>query len=164
MRMMSSWMSGLLVDLAVSSEFGLDSVLEAAGWMLLAFIKFLVTPASAVAAGVHPWWAFVYSASGAAIGLAALQPVAKAMFRWWSRRRIERGKRTFTSGRRRIIFIKLRFGLLGIAAISGIIGVPVAGLVAFKYFGHQRRTLPVLIAAYVLWSAFLTLAASTALI
>ena len=46
-------------------------------------------------------------------------------------------------GRRRLVRIKLRFGLLGIAAIAGVIGVPVAGLVAFKYFGHQRRTLPV---------------------
>ena len=58
--------------------------------------------------------------------------------------------------------IKLKFGLLGIAAIAGVIGVPVAGLVAFKYFGHERRTLPTLIAAYVLWSAILTLVATSA--
>ena len=51
---------------------------------------------------------------------------------------------------------------VGIAAIAGVIGVPVAGLVAFKYFGHQRRTLPTLIAAYVLWSAILTLLATSA--
>ena len=139
-------------------------LLEAAGWMALAFVKFLVTPASAVAAGVDPVWAFAYSAGGATLGLAAMQPMAKAMFGWWSRRRRERGKRTFTVGRRRLVGIKLRFGLLGIAAIAGVIGVPVAGLVAFKYFGHERRTLPVLVASYVLWSAILTLLASTALI
>ena len=124
----------------------------------------VVSNASALAAGVDPVWAFAYSAGGAAAGLVAMQPMAKAMFRWWSRRRRERGKRTFTLGRRRLVGIKLRFGLLGIAAISGIIGVPVAGLVAFKYFGHERRTLPVLVVAYVLWSAILTLLASTALI
>ena len=146
-----------------SSTLG-HAVLEAAGWMALAFVKFLVTPASAVAAGVDPVWAFAYSAGGATLGLAAMQPMAKAMFRWWSRRRRERGKRTFTVGRRRLVRIKLRFGLLGIAAIAGIIGVPVAGLVACKYFGHERRTLPVLVASYVLWSAILTLLASTALI
>lgn len=147
-----------------ASASGWNVLLEAAGWMALAFVKFLVTPASALAAGVDPVWAFAYSAGGAAAGLVAMQPMAKAMFRWWSRRRRERGKRTFTLGRRRLVGIKLRFGLLGIAAISGIIGVPVAGLVAFKYFGHERRTLPVLVVAYVLWSAILTLLASTALI
>ena len=72
------------------------------------------------------------------------------------------GSRTFTPGRRRLVGIKLKFGLLGIAAIAGVIGVLVAGLVAFKYFGHQRRTLPTLIAAYVLWSAILTLLATSA--
>ncbi|MED5336075.1 MAG: hypothetical protein VX880_07145 [Bacteroidota bacterium] len=100
-----------------SSTLG-HALLEAAGWMALAFVKFLVTPASAVAAGVDPVWAFAYSAGGAALGLAAMQPMAKAMFRWWSRRRRERGKRTFTVGRRRLVGIKLRFGLIGIAAIA----------------------------------------------
>ena len=68
-----------------SSTLG-HALLEAAGWMALAFVKFLVTPASAVAAGVDPEWAFAYSAGGATLGLAAMQPMAKAMFRWWSRR------------------------------------------------------------------------------
>lgn len=162
MRLNAHWTGGAVVALALASDGSRDSLLEAVGWMALAFVKFLVTPATAVAAGVDPVWAFVYSAAGAAIGLMALQPAAKALFRWWSERRRQRGSRTFTLGRRRLVGIKLKFGLLGIAAIAGLIGVPVAGLVAFKYFGHQRRTLPTLVAAYVLWSAILTLLASSA--
>lgn len=162
MQLNSTWMSGMLSLMVFLIGFSWNTVFEAVGWMALAFVKFLVTPASAIAAGVDPIWAFVYSASGAAIGLACMQPVAKALFNGWSRLRKQRGKRTFTTSRRRLVNIKLRFGLLGIAAISGVIGVPVAGLVAFKYFGHERRTLPVLIAAYILWSGILTLLATTA--
>ena len=61
-----------------SSTLG-HALLEAAGWMALAFVKFLVTPASAVAAGVDPVWAFAYSAGGAALGLAAMQPMALSL-------------------------------------------------------------------------------------
>lgn len=136
--------------------------MEALGWMALGFVKFIVTPATAVAAGVPPWKAFLYAAGGAAAGLIAMRPVAMALFRWQTRRRIARGRPVFTLGRRRIVRIKLRFGLLGIAFIGGVIGVPVAGLIAFKYFGDRAATLPVLIASYTMWSALLTLLSTTA--
>lgn len=164
MRLNSTWMSIMPLLIMVLNGLSWNVAFEAVGWTALAFVKFLVTPASAVAAGVDPIWAFVYSASGAAIGLVAMQPIAKALFNGWSRLRKQRGKRTFTTSRRRLVNIKLRFGLLGIAAISGVIGVPVAGLVAFKYFGHERRTVPILIVAYVVWSAILTFAATTAFV
>ena len=162
MWLTSTWISSLFLVSKVIDGPSWNTFFEALGWMALAFVKFLVTPASAVAAGVDPIWAFMYSALGAATGLAAMQPAARAVFKAWSRLRKRRGKRTFTTSRRRLINIKIRFGLLGIAAIAGVIGVPVAGLVAFKYFGHERRTLPILIAAYVFWSAILTLVATTA--
>ena len=99
-------MTGVLfaaVSAILAANTAGQALLEAAGWMALAFVKFLVTPASAVAAGLDPLRAFAYSAGGAALGLAAMQPMAKAIFRWWSRRRRERGKRTFTVGRRRLV-------------------------------------------------------------
>jgi hypothetical protein len=138
--------------------------LEALGWMALSFVKFVVTPTAAVAAGVSPWKVFVYSASGAGLGLVMMRPASQALFQWRSQRRRIKGKLTFTAGRRRLVRIKQRFGLWGIAVIGGVIGVPIAGLVAFKYFGHRRAALPVLVLVFSMWSALLTAIASFALI
>ena len=136
--------------------------IEALGWMALSIVKFVVTPGAAVAAGVPPIQAFAWSSLGAAAGLAALQPLSRRLFGWFSARRRHKGKANFTPSRRRILGIKMRFGLWGVAAVGGVLGVPVAALIAYKYFGHRRDTLPVLIVVFSLWSALLTTLAATA--
>lgn len=165
MRKVISTNVSLIVECAfdgATMDVNLIPLLEALGWMALSFVKFLVTPATAIIAGVDPWFVFAYSATGAALGLSLMRPVSNALFRWRTQRRKAKGKRTFTAGRRRLVKIKRRFGLLGIAIIGGVVGVPVAGLVAFKYFGHRKTTLPVLILVFALWSALLTFVAASA--
>jgi hypothetical protein len=129
---------------------------EAGGWMVFSFVKFVVMPSTAVAAGLDPWRVFAYSAGGAAVGLLALQPVVRSLFGWRSRVRRRKGKRAFTPNRRRIVSVKQNFGLLGIALLGGLVGVPVGALLAFKYFENRSDTLPVMIIAYAAWSALLT--------
>ena len=136
--------------------------IEAVGWMAFSIVKFVVTPGTAVAAGVPPIQAFAWSSMGAAIGLSAMRPLSKRLFRWFSERRRRRGKANFTPSRRRILGVKMRFGLWGVAVVGGVLGVPVAALIAYKYFGHRGETLPVLIVVFTLWSALLTTLAATA--
>ncbi len=124
--------------------------------MVFSFVKFVVMPSTAVAAGLDPWRVFAYSAGGAAVGLLALQPVVRSLFGWRSRVRRRKGKRAFTPNRRRIVSVKQNFGLLGIALLGGLVGVPVGALLAFKYFENRSDTLPVMIIAYAAWSALLT--------
>ena len=138
--------------------------IEALGWMAFSTVKFVVTPATAVAAGVPPLQAFLWSSLGAAMGLAAMRPLSMRLFRWFATRRRKRGKANFTPSRRRILLIKSRFGLWGVAVVGGVLGVPVAALIAYKYFGHQKQTLPVLIVVFTLWSAILTTLAASALL
>ena len=136
--------------------------LEAFGWMAFSVVKFVVAPATAVAAGVPPWQAFAWTSTGAALGLAVMRPLSFRLFRALSRRRRRRGKLNFTPARRRIVRIKMRFGLWGVAAIGGVLGVPVAAVIAYKYFGHRSDTLPVMAFVFALWSALLTALATTA--
>ena len=65
---------------------------------------------------------------------------------------------------RRIVRIKQRFGLVGIAFLGGVVGVPVGAFLAFKYFDNRALTLPVMVASYVMWSAALTTLSALALI
>ena len=49
------------------------------------------------------------------------------------------------------------YGLVGLAGIAPpILSVPITALLAAKYFRHDRRTLPFLIASVVLWSFVLS--------
>ncbi len=139
-------------------------ILEAAGWMMLSFLKFVIMPSTAIATGLEPWWVFAYSFGGASVGLFILRPVVLNLSAWRSRVARKRGKRVMTSGRRRIVRIKERFGLWGIAVIGGVVGVPVGAFLAFKYFGSRAETLSVMVIAYALWSALLTTLSVLALI
>jgi len=139
-------------------------ILEALGWLTFSFLKFIIMPSTAVAAGVDPWWVFGYSSSGAVLGLLLMRPVVRRLFDWRSRVRRSKGKPTFTAGRRRIVRIKWRFGLVGIALLGGVVGVPVGAFLAFKYFEHRTLTLPIMILSYVMWSALLTILSAFALV
>lgn len=142
----------------------LATFLEALGWLMLSFVKFVIMPSTGIAAGLDPWRTFAYSSGGAVAGLLLMQPVIRMFFDWRSRVRQRKGKRAFTAGRRRIVRVKQRFGIVGIAALGGVVGVPVGALLAFKYFGHRSSTLPAMIVGYIAWSALLTTLSALALI
>lgn len=146
------------------NEMEVTLILEALGWLTFSFLKFIIMPSTAIATGVDPWLVFGYSASGAVSGLLLMRPVVRRLFDWRSRVRRKKGKRTFTTGRRRIVRIKWRFGLLGIALLGGVVGVPVGAFLAFKYFEHRTLTLPVMALSYVMWSALLTILSAFALV
>jgi len=142
----------------------LQFIFEILGWLALSFIKFVIMPSTAIAAGLDPWWVFGYSASGAVLGLLLMQPIIRNLFQWRSRVRRRKGKPTFTPGRKRVVRIKQNFGILGIAFLGGLVGVPVGAFLAYKYFGHHSSTLPIMCGAYVVWSAVLTTLSAMALI
>ncbi|MBK8341737.1 MAG: hypothetical protein IPK99_17970 [Flavobacteriales bacterium] len=69
----------------------------------------------------------------------------------------QRPKRIFTRTNRWIVRVKHGYGLVGLAGIAPpILSVPITALLAAKYFRHDRRTLPFLIASVVLWSFLLS--------
>ena len=139
-------------------------ILEAVGWLILSFLKFIIMPSTAIAAGLNPGWVFACSFGGAAVGVFLMRPVVLNFSAWRSRVARKRGKKVVTAGRRRIVQIKERFGLWGIAVLGGLVGVPVGAFLAFKYFGNRPETLPVMLAAYAFWSALLTTLSAFALI
>ena len=139
-------------------------ILESIGWVGFSFVKFIIMPSTAIAAGMDPWSAFGHSVAGAVLGLILMRPVIRRLFDWRSRVRRSKGKPTFTPGRRRTVRIKQRFGLVGIAVLGGVVGVPVGAFLAFKYFDNRALTLPVMVASYVMWSAALTTLSALALI
>ena len=101
------------------------------------------------------------TAAGAAGGVWVVWHSGKRLFSWFEERlgsREGRGKRTFTPGRRRIVWLKNHFGLRGLLAVSGLISVPIATTLAAKYFRHHPWVMQRLMLAFALWALALAAA------
>ncbi|MBK7385017.1 MAG: hypothetical protein IPI81_17025 [Flavobacteriales bacterium] len=64
----------------------------------------------------------------------------------------------FTRTNRWIIRMKRSYGMFGLAVMPPILSIPITAVLAAKYFKHDRRTLPVLVSAVVVWSVVLSTA------
>ncbi len=64
-------------------------------------------------------------------------------------------KRIFTRFNRRIIRIKQRFGLSGIALITPVIGTPVGAFIAERFYRNKRRVIIYLSLSVIFWSLLL---------
>lgn len=105
-------------------------------------------------------------AIGACIGVLVFffsaRYVLAAFRRRYLRRRAQRAARglppkpIFTRTNRGIIRLKQGYGFWGIAAVGPpIISIPIAAVLAAKYFKHDRRTLPTMLVAVVAWAFIL---------
>ena len=75
--------------------------------------------------------------------------------------RVARGQapiRVFTRTNRFIVRLKHGYGLLGLAIMPPILSIPITAIIAAKYFRHDRRALPSLLASVVAWSFALSAA------
>ena len=55
--------------------------------------------------------------------------------------------------------MKHTYGVKGLAAFAlPIVSVPIAALLAAKYFRHDRRTLPTMLSGVMIWAVVLSVA------
>lgn len=128
-------------------------------WSIAAIVKFVVTPSAMVASGFHGLTTWLTTSAGASIGVWGFWHFGKWCFGWWESirpSRMDRGKRVFTPGRRRLVRWKNRFGLNGILMVSGLISVPIAAVLAAKYFRDESWAMWRLMLAFTSWAGLLT--------
>ena len=128
----------------------------------LAVVKFVITPFTIYATGkesIQFGEVVLTTGTGAAVGVLIFYYGGTYFFKWKSHRKSRKKKPVFTKGRRRIIFIKNKFGLIGFMAISVIISVPISSFLAAKFFKHNRFTPLWLILGFMIWSFLLSSAA-----
>jgi hypothetical protein len=127
-------------------------------WMFASVIKFLVTPSLMIARG----WGFgitvAVSSVGAALGVLIFFYFGKWLLKKWSEFRGEKEPKRpfFTEKKRRIVRFRRRFGIWGLLIVSGFISVPIAAVLAAKYYQRDERMPWILIGAFFIWSLMLT--------
>ena len=133
------------------------------GWWLLAILKFVIAPfVMIINPGGKEHWSFVETilicGSGAAIGTFIFFHFGEYIFNWMAHH-LKRPKKVFTRLNRRIIKIKWRYGFRGLVFFSVLISVPLASILAAKFYRHRRKVLPKLMIGFFVWSVALSMVA-----
>jgi len=104
---------------------------------------------------------------GGIVGVYFFAFLSEKLILWWNRtfRRSasgsstpgSNGKRVFTRKKRRIVRIKSRYGLAGIAISTPfLLSIPVGAFLVVRYYRHSRTKFLYLIVSNVIWSVIYT--------
>lgn len=133
-------------------------------WWGMSIVKFLPAPFLMMAStgDGEGWmnhdWSFLgivsVTSSGASIGVLIFYSFGERFFAYLDSHRKKPRKR-FTKINRMIVRIRARYGLKGLLMISGLISVPIASLLAARYY-RSNSTMALLVMSFSLWAVFLT--------
>lgn len=137
--------------------------------MTAAVLKFFFSAFVSYQFGNSFWQTVLLIGAGGCIGAFLFYSGSAGVLEWFRQRRIrsraraiakgEPPKRIFTRTNRAIVRLKRGYGLQGLVFLSPpILSIPIAALLAAKYFRHDRRTLPFLLLSVVIWSFVLSAA------
>jgi len=131
---------------------------EWAAWAMFAIVKFVITPSAMIAVDYSFMDAFLTTGIGATFGLLAFYYAGPTIYNTVARLFRFKGskRRIFTKRNRRIVSFKNKYGLPGLALVCGFISVPLAGILAGKYFKDSAKVLPALTFAFWFWAFLFT--------
>jgi len=124
------------------------------GLLAIAATKFLYAPAAIYMSGYTFLQAMLICLGGGFAGVFFFFKTGNTIRSWWMNR-FSSGKkeRVFTKTSRLISRIRVGYGLYGLAFVTPcIISIPIGCLLAARYYGTDRRTLPFLLVAVVFWA------------
>jgi hypothetical protein len=144
----------------------MENVLRALSVLLMSTFKFMFAAPLSYGLGFGFIATFILLVAGGAAGMAGFFLAGARVLEWFRLRHLRREEkratkglpphRIFTRTNRLIVRLKHGYGLPGLAVMPPILSIPITAVIAAKYFRHDRRTLPVLLAAVVAWSAVLS--------
>ncbi len=132
--------------------------------ILLSSVKFAMTfPLAIIQFQFSFTETILWTNVGGVLGIYFFAFLSERVIAWWNRtlgkRRMERrrnsasDKRIFTKKNRRIVRIKQRYGLPGIAISTPfLLSIPVGTFLVVRYYRLTRRGIVYLVAANLLWS------------
>lgn len=132
----------------------MGGILEILGLFLLSSVKFLFAPSSTIALGYDLPKTIIITFCGGSFGITIFYFLGASISNWWAKHKKTpiKKKKIFSSTNRKIVFIKNKYGLIGLCLITpGIISIPVGSILAAKYFRHDKKTFPYLILSLFIW-------------
>ncbi|MGW8314885.1 MAG: hypothetical protein ACWGNV_04735 [Bacteroidales bacterium] len=136
--------------------------------ILLSAVKFAMTfPLAILQFQFSFFETILWTNIGGVVGIYFFAFLSEKLISWWNRtfRRSEpptttndqKEKRIFTRRNRRIVRIKQRYGLIGIAVSTPfLLSIPVGAFLVVRYYPHAHSRFLYLIFANLLWSVIYT--------
>lgn len=103
---------------------------------------------------------------GGILGIYFFAFLSEKLLAWWNRNfhksprssnEIKDSKKVFTKRTRRMVRIKTRYGLIGIAVTTPfLLSIPVGAFLMVRYYRFSKRKFPYLIISNVMWSIIYT--------
>jgi hypothetical protein len=144
----------------------MDNVLRVLSVLLMSTFKFFFAAPLSYRLGYDFIATFSLLVIGGGLGMAGFFFAGARVLEWFRVRHLRREKdraakglppkRIFTRTNRFIVRLKHGYGLRGLTVLPPILSIPITAVIAAKYFRHDRRTLPMLLAAVAVWSAVLS--------
>lgn len=169
-------MREILLTAKKSDQNSMEGV-EVVKWLeylevaLIASVKFLIAPFDAERNHFNWIESFAVTTTGGIAGIFVFVFVGENISAWWRhfmalvksvflRRPAEvierKPRKKFTRKNRLIVWIKMKFGLAGIAFITPcIISIPIGTVVAISFYKKRGRVLLYLLISLILWSLVL---------
>lgn len=143
--------------------------LEIVSVIVTSMVKFMFSGLVSYTFGNSFLETVLLTALGGCLSTVVFYALGKRVLEWFRKRyvrriawRISQGlprKRIFTRTNRWIVRLKRNYGIKGLAAFAlPLLSIPIAALLAAKYFRHDRRTLPTMLSAVMIWSVVLSIA------
>jgi uncharacterized membrane protein len=133
-------------------------VVKILGWLLFSMAKFLFAPSALVASGYTFWETLAIAVAGGVIGIWIFYYTGSRIFDYFKRlqARKNKKKKVFTKKNKLIVRLVKNYGLVGLCSVLGVISIPLAALLAARYFRDRKGTLVYLSISVLLWALLLT--------
>lgn len=136
----------------------MTEILKITGLMVLSGLKFFFAPYTVYLSGYSYFQTIAITITGGILSTLIFFYFGEALkYIFSSKRNQKKEKKKFTKSNRRIINVKTKYGLIGLAILTPcFFSVPLGSLIAARYFDKDRKTIPYLLASVVIWSFILT--------
>lgn len=148
------------IDILISSSEGFWQEFEFGkiiGLLGLSAVRFFIAPSAIILAGYTFWQSIFLSCFGGISSFLIFYKFGRYISGFLNQILRRKGDFKITKRSRRVVKIKNKYGLYGVAILTPcIISIPLGAFLASTYFSNQKRTIPIFILAIVAWSFILT--------
>lgn len=135
----------------------LTEVLKVLGLMAMAMVKLQTSPIIILAAGYSSIQTMAITISGGCLGIIVFFFFGVKIFDWWDRMFPPKNRRVMSKKNRTIVRLKNKLGIWGVGLSIAILGIPIASLLAAKYFRHEPfKVILAFNACLIFWTIILT--------